>query len=271
VFFSFRNPGFGMKGLIPCEDGAVLAATLTFTQAQFDEFARLSGDDNPIHVDPDFAAGTRFGRTVAHGMFLFSVTWAELRRTAGFRPIYQEFLFNGPTFAGEEMTLHLTPVDGGFAEQLINPNGEVITSGLSLQSEPSQPDPALVDPNATFKGLRIGMQASRTRTFTAADVDDYRRLVEDPNEYGGEVPGPLLGGFVSALLGVDLPGPGSNWLKQRYTFLRPVGVDTPIRATVTIVRLRPEKELVNLSTDVSVEGGAAVRGESLVLVRDVAG
>jgi acyl dehydratase len=253
------------------EDELVHTATLIFAQEQFDEFARLSGDHNPIHVDPEFAADTRFGRTVAHGMFLFSVTWAELARLGGFRPTYQEFLFNGPTFADEEMMLHLTPVDGGFAEQLVNPNGEAITSGLSLLMEPPPPDPAPADPDATLKGLRIGMQATRTRTFTAADVNDYRCLVDDPYEYGDEVPGPLLGGFVSALLGVDLPGPGSNWLKQRYTFLRPVGVDTPIRATVAIVRLRPDKELVNLSTDVSVQGVTAVRGESLVLVRDVAG
>jgi acyl dehydratase len=45
----------------------------TFTQAEFDAFARLSGDDNPIHVDPEFSARTRFGRTVAHGMLLYGV------------------------------------------------------------------------------------------------------------------------------------------------------------------------------------------------------
>ncbi len=51
------------------------SATLdkTFTQADFDAFAALSGDDNPIHVDPDFSARTRFGRTVAHGALLCSV------------------------------------------------------------------------------------------------------------------------------------------------------------------------------------------------------
>tara|TARA_R110002096_G_scaffold36098_11_gene101235 strand:- start:562 stop:933 length:372 start_codon:yes stop_codon:yes gene_type:complete len=45
----------------------------TMTQADFDAFARLSGDANPIHVDPDFAARTRFGKTVAHGAFLCAI------------------------------------------------------------------------------------------------------------------------------------------------------------------------------------------------------
>ena len=43
----------------------------TFSQSDFDRFAALSGDDNPIHVDPEFAARSKFGRTVAHGMFLY--------------------------------------------------------------------------------------------------------------------------------------------------------------------------------------------------------
>jgi acyl dehydratase len=243
--------------------------SLVFTQEQFDEFARLSGDDNPIHVDATFAAGTRFGRTVAHGMFLFSVMSAALARVEGFRPVYQELLFNGPTYAGEEMTLRFTPIEGGFEERLLNPAGDQITSGLALGSTPPPPVSAPVDPSAVLKGLRIGMHASRVRTFTQTDVDSYCRLVDDPNDYG--VPGPLLGGLVSALLGVELPGPGANWLKQRYTFVRPVPVDVPVQAAVTICRLRPAKELVNLTTIVEADGQTVVVGEALVLVKDVAG
>jgi acyl-CoA synthetase (AMP-forming)/AMP-acid ligase II len=44
----------------------------SFTQEDFDRFADLSGDNNPIHVDPEFSAHTHFGRTVAHGMLLYS-------------------------------------------------------------------------------------------------------------------------------------------------------------------------------------------------------
>ena len=42
------------------------------TQDMVNKFAELSGDKNPLHVDKDFAAKTRFKRPIVHG--LFSVT-----------------------------------------------------------------------------------------------------------------------------------------------------------------------------------------------------
>ncbi|MFV3126279.1 MaoC/PaaZ C-terminal domain-containing protein [Niveispirillum sp. KHB5.9] len=76
----------------------------TLTQAEFDLFARLSGDDNPIHVDPAFSARTRFGRTVAHGLYLCSI----LRGLAGqVRPgvpqLAQDVRFPAPTYTNEPM------------------------------------------------------------------------------------------------------------------------------------------------------------------------
>lgn len=76
----------------------------SLTQAEFDLFARLSGDDNPIHVDPGFSARTRFGRTVAHGLYLCSI----LRGLAGqvrpgARQISQDVRFPAPTYTGEKM------------------------------------------------------------------------------------------------------------------------------------------------------------------------
>ena len=78
--------------------------TRTFTQADFDLFARLSGDDNPIHVDPEFSAQTLFGRTVAHGMFLFSNLCRLVGETLpgpGSVLAAQEMMFPAPTFTGE--------------------------------------------------------------------------------------------------------------------------------------------------------------------------
>ena len=56
------------KPPMPLESGQAATLRRRFSQADFDRFARLSGDDNPIHVDPRFAARTRFGRTVAHAL-----------------------------------------------------------------------------------------------------------------------------------------------------------------------------------------------------------
>lgn len=76
----------------------------TLTQADFDAFARLSGDDNPIHVDPDFSAQTRFGRTVSHGMLLFTILRGLAERLVpGARLASQSIMFPAPTFAGEAM------------------------------------------------------------------------------------------------------------------------------------------------------------------------
>ncbi len=38
------------------------------TQRMIDDYAKASGDFNPIHVDPDFARNGPFGRTIAHGL-----------------------------------------------------------------------------------------------------------------------------------------------------------------------------------------------------------
>lgn len=43
------------------------------TQADVDDYARLSGDHNPIHVDPEAAARSPYGGTIAHGLLTLSL------------------------------------------------------------------------------------------------------------------------------------------------------------------------------------------------------
>ena len=81
----------------------------SLTQADFDAFARLSGDDNPIHVDPGFSAQTRFGRTVSHGMLLSTVLRGLLDELApGARQVSQKLMFPAPTYADEPMRFSAT-------------------------------------------------------------------------------------------------------------------------------------------------------------------
>jgi acyl dehydratase len=249
------------------------------TQAQFDEYARLSGDDNPIHVDPTFAAGTRFGRTVAHGMFLFAMLHAALARRHGgaVQLAAQEFIFRAPTYAGDPITLSLSPAAPDRIEETVTTGtGEVTVSGIALLGKPDRTDPApptLLD-SEPYKGLEVGMTASRSRTFTAEDVAAYLDLVADPNpRFRGphpELPPALLGGMASWVLGVDLPGRGTNWLKQRFTYHRSATAPASITTTVTITRLRPEKGLVNLATRSVGDTGVLSSGETLALAVDVA-
>lgn len=122
----------------------------------------------------------------------------------------------------------------------------------------------------TLKGLRLGQSASITRTFTAGDVAEYTALTGDTNVEPGTVPGPLLDGMISDLYGTKLPGRGANWLKQRYSFPAAARVGEAITATVEVIRLRLEKDLVNLRTTIVGPDGTVVsRGEGLVLVADL--
>ncbi len=124
--------------------GATAALLRTFSQSDFDSdfdrFAALSGDDNPIHVDPEFAARTRFGRTVAHGMLLYSAICRVLAENIGaFEQREQELMFLTPTYTGEEVTicLEVVAVDEtrGTAEILTNvmrPGGDFACQGRTV-------------------------------------------------------------------------------------------------------------------------------------------
>jgi acyl dehydratase len=78
----------------------------TVTQAQLDRYARASGDRNPLHWDPEFAAGTRFGGIIAHGMLTLALV-AEMM-SARFGKPWQEsgslkVRFKGAAYVGDEV------------------------------------------------------------------------------------------------------------------------------------------------------------------------
>lgn len=255
-----------------------------FSQTDFDRFAALSGDDNPIHVDPAFAAGTPFGRTVAHGMLLYSV----LRRFLGewlpaHREIEQDLRFEAPTFAGEALTfefelVEVTPSTITVRTDLRKPDGrygcrgnaqlglEKAVGSVTRAEGPAQPFAG----SAGLPGrLSLGAQAGLVRAFTPEDIAAYKALTGNSQAGAGRVPGPLLGGLISNLLGTRLPGPGTNWLKQRFRYLQEVSPGEPVGAGVEIVRLRPEKGLVNLRTVcVNGAGETVCDGAALVLYRN---
>ncbi|MBK8900160.1 MAG: phosphate acetyltransferase [Anaerolineaceae bacterium] len=124
--------------------------------------------------------------------------------------------------------------------------------------------------------LAVGQEARANRTFSADDVAAYRTLSGDAGlafgaaDSAAAVPGPLLSGMFSDLLGTQLPGPGTNWLKQSLRFPAVARVGEVVTAVVQITRLRPEKALVNLRTTCVTSAGAVVcEGEALVLVKDL--
>jgi 3-hydroxybutyryl-CoA dehydratase len=112
--------------MMQLEIGQTISELKTFSQAEFDAFARLSGDDNPIHVDPDFSARTKFGRTVAHGMLLYGTICGLLsRHFPGAVQVAQNLMFPAPTFTGEVMRITVV------ITTLSPPNEVVITTTIT--------------------------------------------------------------------------------------------------------------------------------------------
>jgi len=80
----------------------------TVTAADIDAFARATGDVNPIHLDEAYAAGTRFGRRIAHGMLAASYVSSLLAsRLPGPGSVYlsQTLKFTKPVFIGDTLTV----------------------------------------------------------------------------------------------------------------------------------------------------------------------
>jgi hypothetical protein len=116
----------------------------------------------------------------------------------------------------------------------------------------------------------VGQRASLERTFARRDVDDFAALVGVDLEGGEHVPSGLVGGLFSTLLGTRLPGRGTNWMKQTMRFRSRARVGERLTATVEIVRVRPDKRLVNLRvTCVNAAGATICEGESLVLALEM--
>ncbi|MFP4326511.1 MAG: MaoC family dehydratase [Paracoccaceae bacterium] len=89
-----------------------LTADWTPTQAEFDEFARISGDDNPIHLDDGIYAIGGFPRPVAHGMLIYARLWAMLREERPMeRPELHMLVFPNPCYAGEPLRLDVRQED----------------------------------------------------------------------------------------------------------------------------------------------------------------
>ncbi len=62
---------------------ALPPVSMTVDRAAILAYAAITDDFNPLHVDEEFAAGTPFGRPIAHGMLSLNLIWQSLRRAFG--------------------------------------------------------------------------------------------------------------------------------------------------------------------------------------------
>jgi acyl dehydratase len=89
------------------KSGQQSSISRSFTEQDVNDFARLSGDFNPIHIDPEFAKTTIFGQRIVHGVLvssLFSNLLAEKVPGKGSIYLGQTFKFKKPVFFDQTVT-----------------------------------------------------------------------------------------------------------------------------------------------------------------------
>ena len=130
-----------------------------------------------------------------------------------------------------------------------------------------------------FEDLRIGQTASLGKTITEADILLYAAVSLDTNPvhlndevarqsvFGERIAhGMLSAGLISAVLGTQLPGPGTIYLSQSLNFRAPVRIGDTVEAQATIVEIDAAKKRVRLATVCRVGTTVVIDGEALVIV-----
>lgn len=117
--------------------------------------------------------------------------------------------------------------------------------------------------------MKVGDSVQVSRTYSSVDLRDYSAL-SGHKVSGDMVPEPLIGALFSYLLGVKLPGLGTNYLKQETRFETQAKAGEILNAKVEITRLRPDKHLVDLATTCHCTDGTLIAdGRALVYVGEL--
>ena len=130
-----------------------------------------------------------------------------------------------------------------------------------------------------MEDLAVGQAAEITRTVAAADLDAFAAITGDDNplhldeDYAATTPfkgriahGMLAAGYISAVIGVKLPGPGAIYVSQTLRFRRPVRIGDTVTARVEITALNETRARATLATVCRVNGKIVVEGEAEVMV-----
>lgn len=123
----------------------------------------------------------------------------------------------------------------------------------------------------TISEIKIGDSASFTKTVTEADIAMFAGFSGDFNPahinqteaekgmFGQRIAhGMLSAGFISTVLGMYLPGPGTIYMGQELRFVKPVYIHDTVTATCTVVERIEEKNRLKLETIVTNQNGDKV-------------
>lgn len=130
----------------------------------------------------------------------------------------------------------------------------------------------------TYDELEEGMVASQTRTVTEADVVMFGGVTGDLNPahvnevyataspFKGRIAHGMLGaGYISAVFGMSLPGPGTIYLEQTLGFKAPVRPGDTITATVELIEKMPKGRCRFTTTCTNQDDTVVITGEAIVL------
>src|SRR4051812_10305220 len=133
--------------------------------------------------------------------------------------------------------------------------------------------------NRTFDELKVGDSASLTRTLKPEDISLFAVMSGDLNaahldadyargdQFHGIIAHGMWGGsLISAVLGTELPGPGSIYLGQSLRFTHPVRIGDTLKTSVTVREKDAErKRLVLDCSCVNQRGETVIAGEAEVI------
>ncbi len=130
-----------------------------------------------------------------------------------------------------------------------------------------------------IEDLKPGVAASFGKTVTEADIDMFAKVSGDTNPVHLDqafaektsfktriAHGMLSAGFISAVLGTKMPGPGAIYMSQTLRFKAPVKIGDHVEATCTVTEVIPEKRRAVLSTVCKVGDTVVIEGEAMVMV-----
>lgn len=129
-----------------------------------------------------------------------------------------------------------------------------------------------------IEDLEIGMKRHLQKVVTDEDIEMFAEVSTDRNPvhldddyaqdtiFEGRIAhGMLTAGLISAVIGEQLPGHGTVYLKQSLTFMAPVRPGDMVRAEVEVLDIDHSKRRVQLGTHCAVGKTVVLRGEALVL------
>ncbi|MBW3095977.1 MaoC family dehydratase [Pseudohoeflea coraliihabitans] len=116
------------------DDEMAVQPTITIDQAMIDAYAAISGDFNPVHVDPDFAATTPFGTTIAHGCIpmepIFRLVQSRTGQPAMPPNSRMKLRYLRPAHPGDTIGIEVTAtLETGFEFRCINQRDETVIEG----------------------------------------------------------------------------------------------------------------------------------------------